>query len=474
MFNSKETKMKSFLKNMVLLFAVLLSSIATADEDISGTWQGSLAIGPDTKLAIQFIISQTPDGSYAVVLNTPNEGNVKNVEANEVAYDAGNLKIEVTELSGSYDGVFKDGKIEGEWQQEGTSFPLTLKPYEKPTLSRKDMDMLLGTWQGKPVMPEGVMVSGELPTYLFQFEMSEQGEFTGTFTMAEMGMQGQRLTDMGVSDGIFTFKIGEMQKFKGDLTDKEIVGVLKFMGDANFPGESLTLVKGEYEAPVYNLNLPEEIKDQLSGVWNGIHTMKLQMMDQTISMAYEVRFERSEDGNFLGFLDVPEQGTSGLAITDASMNEGNLVLAVKAMGGEFTGRISEDKISGDWTQMGAETSSLILNRGKYVPPVYALNLDEEIMDRLAGKWSGKFQDIDVTFRFEKAESGDFRGFVDRPEVGQKDLPVTDANLSEGKLTLKIKTLIPSEFIAEFSGDQLAGDWKQMENSTPLTLDKEKP
>lgn len=466
--------MKTLFQMIVLLFAVLSSSITMANGDITGTWEGNLAIGPDTKLTIQFIISQNPDGSYAAVLNTPDESNVKNVPANEVVYSAGNLKVSVADLSGSYDGVLKDGEIEGQWEQMGTSFPLILKPYAKPSLSKEDMDMLLGAWQGKPVLPEGVMIASadDLPTYVFLFKMSDQGEFTGTFTMAGMGIPDQPLVDMGISDGIFTFKIGEMRKFKGEITDNEIVGVLKMVADTNFPGESLTLVKGEYEAPVYSLNLPKEIKDQLSGEWNGTLTMKT---IQTISMAVVFRFETSKNGDFLGFVKTPEQGDAEIAITDANMSDGNLVLAVKAMGGEFTGKISGDKISGDWKQeMAGSSTPLTLNRGPYVAPVYTLNLPEETMGQLSGKWNGKLHNMDIAIRFENSEKGDFQGFFDRPQTNQMGVPLTDASLSEGKLTLKIKTPLPSEFVGELSDDKLVGDWKQMNNSFSLTFDKEMP
>ena len=233
-----------------------------------------------------------------------------------------------------------------------------------------------------------------------------------------------------------------------------------------------TSKQGEFEAPVYNLDLPKKIKAQLSGEWNGILTMG--MMQPTTSTVYVFRFEKSKTGDFLGSIEMPEQGGVEFSITDANMSDGKLMLKVKTIEGEFIGKISGDKIAGDWKQMGAESTPLTLNRGTYVPPVYPLNLPEEAMDQLAGNWNGKLNNMDITIMFIETDGGDFKGFFDRPQMNQKDLPITDASLSEGKLTLQIKTEFPSEFIGEIFGDKLIGDWKDMGKRTLLILDKERP
>lgn len=233
--------------------------------------------------------------------------------------------------------------------------------------------------------------------------------------------------------------------------------------------------QGEYEAPVYHLNFPEEIKHRLAGEWNGILTLKT--FQQTVPMAYVFRFENSENGDFRGFLYMPEEGGLEFPITDANISDKKLVLKVEAMGGEYSGKISGDKIAGDWIQTGAGSTPLTLNKGKYVPPEYTLNLPEETMDQLAGNWNGKIDDIEVTFRFEKDEGGDFKGFYIVPQMEQLEqmsLPIMDATIIEGKLTLKVKTQIPSEFIGIISDGRLVGDWKDMEKRTLLILDKEMP
>ena len=58
--------MKKFLKILILLFAVLPSSIAMANGDITGTWQGNLVIGPDAAFTTELVISEDANGSYAI------------------------------------------------------------------------------------------------------------------------------------------------------------------------------------------------------------------------------------------------------------------------------------------------------------------------------------------------------------------------------------------------------------------------
>jgi hypothetical protein len=188
--------MKKIIMTLVLLIALLPLTSILAAENITGAWQGKLVTSPGAEMTIQFIITQDAKGSYSVVLNSPDDGGIKNVKANSVVYNSGNLKLDVTDVSGSFDGVFKNGKIDGKWKQEGTSFPLILSPYEKPTLSKKDKDTLLGAWNGKLTIPGGSL------TVVLRFEMTEKGDFAGFLDSPDQGGYGIPVTDM------------EMKKFR--------------------------------------------------------------------------------------------------------------------------------------------------------------------------------------------------------------------------------------------------------------------
>lgn len=340
--------MKSIIKLFVLLITVLPLTNVLATESITGTWQGKLVTGHGTEITIQFVIIQDVNGSYSIILNSLDEGGMKNVKANSVVYTSGLLKIDAADVSGSYEGIVKDGKIDGKWKQEGLSFPLMLSPYEKSTFSKKDMDTLLGTWNGKSVSPEDAAV--ELPSSIcvIRFEMSEKGEFTGIMSAPEMrGIPDAPITDMGIRDGIFSFKIaGGVREFKGKLTDKKIVGELTFPSIPEAEAQSVTFKKGEYVAPVYGLSLPKEIMDQLRGKWNG----------KIGSLNVVFRFEETKDADFVSFLDSPDQGAFGIPFTDAEFNNRELTLKENNIHCEFKGKLSGDNMVGTWIQNGARWS----------------------------------------------------------------------------------------------------------------------
>jgi hypothetical protein len=448
--------MKKIIMTLILLITILPLTNVLAAESITGTWQGKLVTSPGAEMTIQFIIAQNTKGSYSVILNSPDDGGIKNIKTNSVVYNSGNLKLEATELSGSFEGVLKDGKIEGKWKQEGTSFPLTLSPYEKPILSKKDKDTLLGTWNGKLTIPGGSI------TVVLRFEMSEKGDFAGFLDSPDQGGYGIPVTDMEMNDGSINLKIPNIKgEYKGKLAANEIVGEFKQFGMPT----PLTLKKGEYKTKVYKLDFSKEVMDKLSGEWNGPLTIP------TGSLTVVFRFEMTKNGEFVGFHDSPDQGAKGIPITEANLSDGKLTLKIAAVNGEFKGQLSGDNLVGEWSQMGMKTP-LSLKKGKYVAQVYKLALPKETIDQLSGKWNGKLGPLTLAFRFEKTQKGDFVGFLDSPDQGAKGIPVTEANLADGKLTLKIAS-VGGEFKGQLSGDKLVGGWTQGGMSNPLSLAKEK-
>lgn len=132
--------MKTLFQILVLLFSLLPLSIAIANEDITGNWQGELVVDSETEITLQFTISQDADGAYAAILNSPDQGGIKNVNASSVTYSSDVLKIDVAELSGFYEGTVKNRSMEGSWKQEGTSFPLNMTPYQKRIITQEDID----------------------------------------------------------------------------------------------------------------------------------------------------------------------------------------------------------------------------------------------------------------------------------------------------------------------------------------------
>ena len=449
--------MNTFTKILVVLGALFVNTVM-AQQDISGTWQGDLPTGPDSKLTVQFILQQRADGTWSAVLNSTEMGGIKNVSANAVEFDGVNLKLDVSELSGAYAGILKDGAFEGEWSQAGESMPLNLKPYVKPVLSQADMDLLLGEWNGKLEIPSGAL------TLVFHFEKNAAGELAGFAASPDQGANDLPVTDIELVDGVLQLKIPATQAaIKGKLTGTQFVG--EFIQGQALP---LTLNKGKYEPQVNALALSSEAMGQLQGEWYG------EMDTPAGTMAVVYRFETNAEGEQVAFRDNPDQGIAGIPVSEASLSEGLLSLKTAGPGGGFSGKLSGDEITGEMqSPMGA--IPLTLNKGKYAAPSYRLSLSSEAMELLQGKWQGKLATPQATltlvFRFESQGAGEYYGFVDSPDQRAIGLKMTEANLVDGQLSLTIK-FPRAEFKGKLAGNELAGEWIQGPGSLPLTMKKD--
>lgn len=218
-------------------------------------------------------------------------------------------------------------------------------------------ESIVGTWHGKPAF-DGRAKGEPSPTYIFRFEISKQGEFTGVMEFPNQGIPEVPITEMKIIDDDFTFKTQDM-KFEMKLGDSEIAGSFKYLRVAGPNGSfrnvrsaqpdiPLTLKKGEYAAPVYMLNLPTEIIDQLLGEWYG-------------PLWFVVfRFKMTKNGEFVGYYNIPLMmlpGT-GMPVIDASMSDGKLTLKAEN-GDEYKGTFSDKGILGQLTREG-ETEMLDL------------------------------------------------------------------------------------------------------------------
>jgi len=149
--------------------------------DVTGVWQGKMKLDANTSLTIQFTFARKPDGAWSALLNSPDNGGVKNVPADSVSVSDGSVKLSVAALSGSFSGAVKGRNIEGQWTQPGGVIPLILIPYEKPQLSKAAIETLKGAWHGPLQVPGGKL------TFIAQFRQDNKGELQGVFGVLEQG-----------------------------------------------------------------------------------------------------------------------------------------------------------------------------------------------------------------------------------------------------------------------------------------------
>lgn len=334
--------MKTCLRILGLL-AALVAGQAFAQQELTGTWQGKLAVDPSTSLTIQFIFTKKPDGTYSAVVNSPDNPAIKNVPANAVSFSSGALKVDVKDLSGSYAGSLKDGKFDGKWTQAGSALPLALAPYQKPVLAKKDIDALSGSWNGPLVVPGGKL------TFVLRFRTDDTGSFQGTLTVPEQGAE-VPMSDIEFANNELKFKVPRVAgEYTGKLSNGAIEGSWKQGGAANpNPPMQVNLKKGEFTAPVTPLALSAEAFTAVGGKWQGT----LQPPNAPKAFTVVLRIEKNAAGQVVGFFDSPDQGAKGIPVGEASFAANKLTLKLPSLRGEFVGDLAGKTLKGNWTQMG--------------------------------------------------------------------------------------------------------------------------
>jgi hypothetical protein len=336
--------MKTCLRILVVLSS-LLAGHAFAQQELAGTWQGKLAIDPNTSLTIQFIFTKKPDGTYSAVLNSPDNGGIKNVAASAVKWNAGALSLQVPSLSGSYAGALKDGKLDGKWTQEGQALPLVLSTYQKPVIARADMDRLVGTWHGP------VTILGAKVTFVYRFRVDDKGELLGTVAVAERGNTETPMSNIEFANDKLTFKIPQASgEYSGTLADGTLAGFWKQPNPGMPPeGYRVSLKKGDFALPVYPLNnLSSPAMSALAASWKG--TLKVPNAPKPLTIV--LKFEYNRNGQFVGSLDSPDQGAKGIPVNAATFDKNKLTAKIDALRGEYVADLSGNTLKGTWTQAG--------------------------------------------------------------------------------------------------------------------------
>jgi hypothetical protein len=320
-----------------LLLSAALAGPATAQTDLAGTWQGRLELAPGQTLAIHFVIAAAPDGGYSAVVTSPDSGAIKNVRATSVTFADSKLTVDVPALSGGYTGTLRGSVLEGQWLQGGAKLPLSLRPYETPTLTQADIDTLRGEWFGK------VRALGVEAVMVLRFGAGADGAFRALLDSPEQGVRDLAASSVALDDGYFSVQVpfaGSQIEITGKLEGDQIVGQYNQLGLPN--PVPLTLKKGRYVPVTSYLDLAAAAREQLAGRWSGTFG--------PISMI--VRFETDAEGRALGFVEIPQMMMKDAAITEAALAGTMLSFGIAAVGAQYTGELAGDTATGEWRMAG--------------------------------------------------------------------------------------------------------------------------
>ncbi|MEO8016571.1 MAG: hypothetical protein ABI769_02055 [Pseudomonadota bacterium] len=365
--------MKTFVCSLLFLFMAGAAPAGTgaAQPNLAGTWQGTLDVATGKTIAVQFVIAAKPDGGYSAVVTSPDSGAIKNVGAGSVTFANNRLVVDVPKLSGGYVGTLRNGVFEGEWTQEGTKLPLSLKPYETPTLTKADIDVLRGEWFG-PLNGPGTKV-----TIVLRFSTGADGALRAVFDVPEQGVKDWEAKDVALDDGHFSIEMPKPQaNVRGMLKGDEIVGQWNQLGNS----VPLTLKKGRYVAAPSYLDLPAAAREQLKGRWSG--TLN--------GLAVIVSFQTDAQGRTQGIFDSTQQQMS-FPIKEAALAGTKLTFGV-SYGAKYTAELAGGKLTGEWMQPGLpKPLPLVLTRGKEGAPIVQDLTAETAAPYLGLYWAAPLQ-----------------------------------------------------------------------------------
>ncbi len=121
------------MKKLVLSFVALIAFAGGVlrAQDITGNWQGTLKVGKDLRIILQF---SKDDGHLKAVMYSIDQ-TPQPFKASSASLDGTTVKFAVNLIGGTYEGKLSaDGKtIDGTWTQGGTPLPFVLTRATKET-----------------------------------------------------------------------------------------------------------------------------------------------------------------------------------------------------------------------------------------------------------------------------------------------------------------------------------------------------
>jgi hypothetical protein len=206
-------------------------------------------------------------------------------------------------------------------------------------------------------------------TVQFRFKADDKGNLTGTFSIPDQGLIDSDMTDVEFADGKLTARIPRANnaQFVATLAGDELKGNLKLASPGVPPdGIPLTLKKGEYAAPAHPLKLTSEQFAALTGKWQG----KLEITPPpnaqnaappTRTLTMVLRFNTNASGQYVAFLDSPDQKAKDIPVDEVALTNGELTFKVGVVRGEYKGKLAGNTLTGEWTQ-GPLKAPLTLTR----------------------------------------------------------------------------------------------------------------
>lgn len=305
-----------------------------------------------------------------------------------------------------------------------------------------------GVWEGVLVVAPGTEIDVQ-----FSFSDDGSGGWTGLLNAPDQpSLSDVAIDSIAVNGDELSLDISSVSgSYIGTMGSETITGIWRQQG------QDFELNLTPYEEPT----ITAETFALVDGSWIGaIKPVPTAEMELTLVLA----FTDNGGGDYSAALSVPDQGAQNIPVDTFVIDGDEVSVRIGQMQLEISGTVSGEQFTGTFRQAGRELP-LSMSKGEYEQE--GLSLPALAYNRLQGPWHGTVQGLNVVIRVE--QSGDnYFAYLDSPDQGAADIPVTTMSLEEDTLVFTIQAA-GVEFNGELAEGEIVGTWNQAGGSTPLTL-----
>lgn len=343
--------------SIVAVKAVDSARTKAALATMKGDWEGTLDANQQRQRLVLKVFET--NGNYHATFDFVERG-ARDITINKLSARPDSIRAEMTGLQVNYQAVISaDGKqMSGVWKQlPNHSTPLVLKRTDKADRLEKMATSEYAARPGSDLQGawEGVLKNGDTEMRVgLRIAESKEGTFRAQLDERETGYG-------NIPIPLFTYR---KPTVRFELSSFNIV----FEGNLNVQGDQMTgkwIKPAETYLATFRRLKEEDEKDfayqnsnQIQGHWKGTLETKNNLRHLVFNVA------RMPDGSYSATMDSPDVGAAGIPASTAQFIYPNLRLEWKTMGGIFTGKLENGKISGEWKQANV-TIQMLLTRDAY-------------------------------------------------------------------------------------------------------------
>ena len=335
--------------NIVTVKAVSAARTKAALASMQGNWEGVLT-AQQTHLRLVLKIFKTND-TYRAVIDSVDQG-AKDIPIARLSARRNSIHAELPALNADYQAALNaDGtEMSGKWKQLKGSFPLRLKKTTEADhvaeamaadeyAPRPDSD-LQGAWEG------ALKVGNSELRLVLRIAEPMAGTFHAQMDSVDQGARNLPVTLLTYQKPAIRFEMTAINgAFAGSLNDRDdqMTGTWTQMGK-KLP---LTFQRARTNTQTTagaELDYGHGAGNQVQGHWKGA----LGISKMPLHIVFHIAL--LPDGSYSATMDSPDQGASGIPATAAEFTDPSLRLEWSGIGGVFTGKLENGRLSGTWRQ----------------------------------------------------------------------------------------------------------------------------